>query len=385
MVEAPARYQKQDSVVVMRHTRPPAQDLMDRLRAVRSRLAETDLDEGRCAVVRQACDELLEETPAVAADSPFRLTSYVMEEMSRLTDEQLPRYLSYRYRYDVYPRRKILDEFPPCLQIEPTSVCNYRCVFCYQTDRSFTTRGHGHMGTMSLETFRRVIDQADGACEAVTLASRGEPFLCPDIEAMLAYAGGKFLALKVNTNASCLTEAHCHAMLQADVNTVVFSVDAASEPAYSRLRVGGNLERVRANIGRFQEIRATHYPHARTITRVSGVQVPETPGIEDMATFWGELVDQVAFVRYNPWENTYERPVNEITTPCSDLWRRMFVWWDGTVNPCDVDYRSTLAVGNVRDKSLILLWRSAAYERLRERHLASQRSQCSPCNRCTVV
>ena len=250
---------------------------------------------------------------------------------------------------------------------------------------AFTTKNSGHMGTMSLETFQRLIDQAEGHGEAVTLASRGEPLLCPDIEEMLAYVRGKFLALKLNTNAWRLDERRAHAILQAEPNTVVFSADAASEPAYSQLRVGGNLECVRKNIERFRDLRATQYPRSRTITRVSGVQVPATPRMEEMETFWGALVDQVAFVKYNPWENTYERPLNEITTPCSDLWRRMFVWWDGTVNPCDVDYKSTLAVGNANDDSLSCLWTGETYTALRATHLARRRSATSPCNRCTVV
>ena len=41
----------------------------------------------------------------------------------------------------------------------------------------------------------------------------------------------------------------------------------------------------------------------------------------------------------------YEAKENGIAEPCSDLWRRMFIWWDGVVNPCDSDYKSTLSVG----------------------------------------
>ena len=202
---------------------------------------------------------------------------------------------------------------------------------------------------------------------------------------MLKYASGKFLALKLNTNAWFLDEAKCHAILQADMNTVVFSADAASEPTYSQFRVGGTLERVVKNVERFQQIRAKHFPKSRTITRVSGVQVPGTPDLDQMERVWGDLVDQVAFVKYNPWENTYEQPVNEIATACSDLWRRMFIWWDGIVNPCDVDYKSTLAVGKATERRLSDLWKSDGYQRLRARHLEKQRSQCSPCNRCTVI
>lgn len=379
-----ATYKKQDSFADIRHHGPVA-DVLARIVTVRDRLAGGGLSDYQQTQVRAACDELLGDTQACGANPPFVLQTYVIEEIHRLPDSALPRYLFYRYRYETFPQRKILDDFAPCLQVEPTSICNYRCVFCYQIDEDFTKKSGGHMGMMSLDLFKRIVDEATGRCEAITLASRGEPLICPKIEEMLKYTTGKFLALKMNTNAWFLDEAKSHAILQADLNTLVFSADAASEPAYSRFRVGGSLERVLKNVRRFREIRAKDYPRSRMITRVSGVQVPGTPDLDQMENFWGEMVDQVAFVKYNPWENTYEQPVNEIATPCSDLWRRMFVWWDGLVNPCDVDYKSTLAVGRAGERTLGDLWQSDDYRQLRERHLQAQRAQCSPCNRCTVV
>ena len=177
----------------------------------------------------------------------------------------------------------------------------------------------------------------------------------------------------------------CHAILESGVNTVVYSAEAASEPSYSKFRVNGNLDRVYKNIKRFHKIREKHYSNSRVITRVSGVKVPHTEKLEDMEKFWGDYVDQVAFVKYNPWENTYEQPINGIETPCSDLWRRMFIWWDGSVNPCDSDYKSTLNVGNGFNEGLSDLWCSQKYKELRSAHLAKQRNRCSPCNRCVVV
>ena len=32
---------------------------------------------------------------------------------------------------------KIITDFPLYLLIEPTSICNLRCVMCFQTDKSF--------------------------------------------------------------------------------------------------------------------------------------------------------------------------------------------------------------------------------------------------------
>jgi radical SAM protein with 4Fe4S-binding SPASM domain len=358
-------------------------DIHHRVRQLLARLDSAALSDYRVQIIRRAGRDLLGES--AESERHFSLRRHVIEELERVPDSAMPRYLFYRYRYDVFPSQQIVDDFPPCLQIEPTSICNYRCVFCYQIDAEFTHRANGHMGMMTLDLFRRIIDQAEGNCEAITLASRGEPLICPDFEKMLEYLRGKFLGLKINTNASLLDERKSHAILQADVNTLVFSADAASEPLYSQLRVKGNLERVLKNVRRFREIKDRHYPNSQIITRVSGVKYSTDQSLPEMERFWGELVDQVAFVEYNPWENTYEQPPNEVTTPCSDLWRRTFVWFDGTVNPCDVDFKSTMAVGNVNEETLTSLWTGQKYSALREAHLARRRSAVSPCNRCTVV
>ena len=59
----------------------------------------------------------------------FSLSKHVIEEIKRLEDKKIPLYLVHRYRYEIYPELLILDDFPPYLQIEPSSICNYRCVF----------------------------------------------------------------------------------------------------------------------------------------------------------------------------------------------------------------------------------------------------------------
>lgn len=315
----------------------------------------------------------------------FRITEYISDEVSRLDDKSVSRYMFHRYRYDVYPKRKILDDYPPYLQIEPTSICNYRCVFCYQTDESFSNKSSGHMGSMKFELFKEIIDQAEGKVDFISLASRGEPFICKDIDRMLEYCIGKFLGLKINTNASLLTERYCHAILAGGVNTIVFSADAAEEPLYSQLRVHGRLEKVLRNIEMFQKIRIHDYPKSKIITRVSGVKVSDKQDMSSMMKMWGGLVDQIAFVAYNPWENVYDSPLSNIMTPCSDLWRRMFIWFDGIVNPCDTDFKSTLSVGNIGNANVSELWRSPEYMRLREIHLKKLRLSQNPCKRCTVI
>ena len=315
----------------------------------------------------------------------FKLTPNVVKEIESLNFADIPRYLVHRYRYEIYPQLKIFDDFPPYLQIEPTSICNYRCIFCYQTDNEFNKRSTGFMGHMKLETFKLLVDQAEGNIEFISLASRGEPLLCPDIKEMLAYTRDKFLNLKINTNASLLDEQISHSILTSGVKTLVFSADAADENLYSKLRVNGKLDKILANIKQFQEIRIKNYPKSKIITRVSGVKISNQQNLDDMEKFWGSFVDQVAFVDYVPWENVYQSKYSGIQTPCSDLWRRMFVWWDGKVNPCDVDYKSKLSVGDIKNSNISELWKSDDYNKLRQRHDSKLRNDTSPCNRCILV
>ncbi len=317
-------------------------------------------------------------------ESEFKLTKNIVDELEITDKEHWPKYLLHRYRYEIYPDKKIIDDYPPYLQIEPSSICNYRCVFCFETDKSFTNLKNGFMGTMKVELFKDIIDQAEGNIEFISLASRGEPLVAKDFDKMIEYTNGKFLNLKINTNASLLTEKKCHSILSSGVKTLVFSADAADEKLYSKLRVNGNLKKVLKNIEMFNSIKNKHYKKKKIITRVSGVKYNDQQDFIEMERFWKSLVNQVVFVNYNPWENIYIKETNDIAKPCSDLWRRMFIWWDGKVNPCDTDYKSKLCVGNF-DFNISKIWKGEKYQKIREKHINQKRISIKPCNSCNVV
>ena len=92
----------------------------------------------------------------------FSLKSNVVAEIETVADSDLPRYLVHRYRYEIFPQTKTIDNFPPYLQIEPTSICNYRCVFCFETDETFTNKKNGHMGQMKLDLFKKIVKSVGG-------------------------------------------------------------------------------------------------------------------------------------------------------------------------------------------------------------------------------
>ena len=310
------------------------------------------------------------------------LKQHENEEVKKITEKNLVRYLIYRYKYNKYPELKKIDDYPPCVQIEPTSICNYRCVMCYQVDKSFSNKSGGFMGHMNLDLFKNIIDELAGNIESVTLASRGEPTLNQNFSKMIEYAGDKFLALKVNTNASMLNEKLIHDILSSNIQTIVFSIDAKDKKLYEKIRVNGKFEKIIKNLELFNSIRNKHYKREDKIVRISGVKINNKQNLAEMKKKWGDIADIIAFTNYTPWESSYENKINDIKDPCNELWTRLFIWHDGKVNPCDYDYKSLLSKWNVKDKSVKEIWGSDEYNYLRSHHLKKLRKKIEPCKRC---
>ena len=149
-------YKKHNSFVELRHRHDDAlAEAMIRVAAVRGR---EDLAEGFSTAHRSILGQVYEDLfgPARPDNGPkFSLAPNVVQEIATYDDAVLPRYLVHRYRYEVYPQKRVLDEYPPYLQIEPASVCNFRCVFCFETDPTFTAKSQGYMGQMAFDLFRQ--------------------------------------------------------------------------------------------------------------------------------------------------------------------------------------------------------------------------------------
>ena len=290
-------------------------------------------------------------------------------------------YLIFRYKFKVFPALKRLTSFPVYLLVEPVSYCNLKCLMCFQSDPTFTKEPY--MGRIDMRLFKKIIDEAvKENCKALTMASRGEPTLHPEFGEILRYAKGKFFDLKLNTNAMLLDEEKSRQILQNEVTELVFSVDSAEKKEYERIRRYGKFEQVVNNIKRFHEIRKKEYPRSKCRTRISGVKYSQDFDAERFVKFWGQVVDNVACVTMeNRWDSYNNKILNK-KSPCNFLWERMYVWFDGTVNPCDYDYKSFLKVGDVRKRSIKDIWTGEKYTKLRESHMKGKRQDYFPCDRC---
>ena len=296
------------------------------------------------------------------------------------------KYVVFRYKFRKSGIEKINLGYPPYLLIEPVSTCNLRCPFCFQTDRSFTKKPF--MGVMDLNLFKKVIDEADHLkIGAVTLASRGEPTLHKQLDEMLDYVGTKkhIFDLKLNTNATFLSEELCHSVLRNNISQIVISADHYIKEDYERLRLNSNFEKILKNVDQLYNIRSKYYKDSITEIRISGVDNDKNLNREKFKEFWIKRSDHVtATLPLERW-NTYENePHPTIKSPCHFWWDRMYIWFDGKVNPCDADYKSNLNYGDINEKSIEQIWNGEKISNYRKLHLDYQRNKINPCDRCGV-
>ena len=292
-------------------------------------------------------------------------------------------FLLHRYRFKKYPTSRKVSSFPVHVCIEPTAICNLRCVMCFQIDKSFS-QNKEYIGYMDMSLFNKVVDEiSKNNCKAVTLASRGEPTLHKQFDIMLDKLHEKnIFDVKINTNATMLTDKLIHSILKNKVAVVVFSVDACNKETYERIRVKGKFERVLKNIERFNEIRKSDYPNSITQTRISGVAVENTQNPIEMRDYWEKYVDQVSIRREIPRWDSYGNKIHNKEGVCNLLYERLYVWFDGTCVPCDYDYKSYLNLGNANNNTIKEIWHGEKYNEIRKIHTSQTRKCLEPCNRC---
>ena len=244
------------------------------------------------------------------------------------------------------------------------------------------------MGVIDYNLFTKVVDEAsDLGVGAVTLASRGEPTLHKNLTEMMTYLGSKknIYEKKLNTNATFLSDKIAHSVFTNEFTQIIISADHYEKEEYERLRKNSNFEKILKNVDNLYNIREKHYPNSITEIRVSGVDHDKNLDRIKFREFWMKRADQVtAGYPLERWDTYFNIPHEEINDACEYLWDRMYVWFDGKVNPCDADYKSYLSYGNFNESSIKELWNGEKINEHRNFHLGNSRNKVNPCDRCGV-
>jgi hypothetical protein len=306
-----------------------------------------------------------------------------------------PDYQEYRRQWDERGRGEA-GGFPLHLDVDPTNRCHRSCPVCPRTSYLRTGRQAwnpaGVWGDMDFALFERLIEEgAAGGLRSVKLNFLGEPLLAPRLTDMVRRAAEAGLWVMLNTNATLLTEAVSESLLAAGLTDIFFSFDSPYRAEYERARPGADYSGVLANIRAFMAVRERLGLKA-VQTRASMI-LPQGADPESLARiqadyvrlFRGLGVAEIGFGLPTVVGLDYGQAFG--LAPgfvCPDLFRRLFVFWDGPAGPCCGDWDRRLVVGRADLEPLGEIWRGRAYQELRAAHLAGRYGDIPACRSCSV-
>lgn len=322
----------------------------------------------------------------------------------RLKDIDWPKnrsveYWDYRRKWNEYPKKMQVSDFPLCLDIETTNVCNLQCSMCSRTIQ-IEDGTYVDIGTMSMELYKKIIDEGEqnNLC-SIKLNYLGEPLLDKYILERIKYAKDHgVIEVMFNTNASMLTEEMSHKLLDVGLDSIYFSVDGINPETYNKIRIGTDYDTVINNIKNFVKIKNDgNYKHVQT--RVSMTVLPGMENeMEDFAKFWLPIMGQVGFgewvdARGKGTKKVVGKPKSgEVTVyenynpdfVCSQPFQRMFIMYDGICTPCCTDVARGYAIGDVSENTVKEIWHGEKLTKLREAHISGRYPEIDICKNCYV-
>jgi radical SAM protein with 4Fe4S-binding SPASM domain len=291
--------------------------------------------------------------------------------------------------------------WPTHLQIEPTNLCNLQCRLCPVTEGLRRAKGH-----MTLDLFKRFIDETGDYVFLIILWDWGEPFLNPAVYEMIPYAKEKGIKLVSSTNGHVFAKTEqAKKVVDSGLDVLIFAVDGITQETYEPYRKKGDLKTLIRGIRNVVD--AKHASRSET-PLINFRFIPmkhnehELPLLKDFARSLGvdlltikTLNPHCEFVReedraFLPNDSFYQRfkydrkgeRLRRKKNPCKALWNNPIIHWDGKISPCTYDPHDDYTVGDFAKGNFKDIWWGSALGDLRRlfRKDYQKIQQCAWCS-----
>jgi len=260
---------------------------------------------------------------------------------------------------------------------------------------------------MSLQDFKKIVDEAEPWSYDVVFGLWGEPLLNPSLYEMVSYCTSNGIRTLILTNGTLLKNTSRQKLIEAGLTEILINIGGAQKDAYERIMRGANFEDTMDNIRQLVTERnalGARNPEVKLQMVVTKENVGEVDAFRSLARSLGadhallksmfihpsgskEYVDNL--VENYLVEGEFARHILQSDgslalkggcATCSDL-RNINICCDGTVIACcedavDTNYRFGNAItGNVR-----AIWRSNKFSKFRANQMRLRRLPiCKAC------
>ena len=304
------------------------------------------------------------------------------------------------YYYSRYSGKVLHKGNPFTYSVEPTTSCNLRCPECPSGLRMFTRP----TGSISLELYRKLIDQTWRDLFYLILYFQGEPYLNPLFFNMVEYARQKRIYTATSTNAHFLSDHLARKTVECGLDRIIISLDGTDQETYEKYRVGGSFQKVIEGVKNLlhwkKELKSrTPYVILQFIVfRTNEAQVGEVKrlakqlGVDQLELKSAQVYGYEEGNPFIPEDEKYSRYKkindnkfiinNPLNNHCLRMWRGCVITWDGLIVPCCFDKDAEHRLGDLKKQSFQEVWKSRAYEDFR-RKLFTARKEIDICRNCT--
>lgn len=296
---------------------------------------------------------------------------------------------------------------PFTLLIEPSSLCNFRCIQCFQsiTADSYFNR---HRGNLPMSRFQLVIDQLKAwqgpKLKVLKLSLYGEPLVNPKFSEMLRSAREANVAerIETTTNASLLSRTVAEKLVEHQLDYARVSIYAPDQAKHQ------------ATTGSSMDIRVIH-ENLRVLQEIKKREGGEKPFVsckmldsygddnERFARMYQDVSNEVYIDKPHSWikvdgadfireyyKDGTDAAIADLQqhstrrSACPMPFTTMAVRSNGDVAPCCVDFIGGTNLGNVDQHSLQEIWNSDPWYEFQKMQLENRKHQNFSCARCNI-
>ncbi|MFH1754249.1 MAG: radical SAM protein [Candidatus Latescibacterota bacterium] len=279
--------------------------------------------------------------------------------------------------------------------IEPTNICNLRCVYCPQSDHdNHFINGRGYM---SFETFKSILDNllADFTPNYVSLHRDGEPMLNKELDQFIQYTVSKGLKAIMSSNCTLLTKERSEALLQSGLSLIKTDF-CADKKLYEELRAGAKWDTTYEGMLNILSLARTMKKSFQlNITDISTHGVSKTLAGERtsaLGKLFNDYNDDVVITRVH-FHNALEESVTSLGrrqdmpkkyTLCHHPWVHIVVDFKGNVVPCCRDLRSECICGSLLNNKMSFIWNDKPFLDIRTALKDQKPEEINICGKCDL-
>ena len=209
----------------------------------------------------------------------------------------------------------------------------------------------------------------------------GEPLLIPNLRERLRDMKARGIAIAFNTNGLTLDDDIAKFMVEIELNSISFSIDALTRETLKKIRGIDKLKKIEAAVFRMLAARSD-----RDLPRISVSFTLQDANRHEEQAFverWSGIVDcvRVGLLFENGTFPDMKPPEKRL--PCPTLYKTMPVHNDGTVTVCCLDGFKDTNVGNVFEDGVKAVWNGEQFAKVRYYHETGQWDKvpfCASCN-----